>query len=230
MKQNLTRSLQLVQSIYQAVDKNTSIQANSSLLLALSGGQDSMALLSLLVQRKKQRRYRIALCWCHHLWHCNAFHTMHHLMRLSFTLGEPISLLLEPTTDPPFLQGEGGAADESERIDVGLRLGVRRRSLLTFYDGLLSSQGRQKRRPCTEEAARSWRYQSCQRLAIFQRHRMVQVGHSGSDRIETALFNLLRGSGMKGVAAIQRNRILGGIYPKQFCFSNFYGVDFETFE
>ena len=55
-----------------------------------------MALLSIFLQRKNQRRYRIGLCWCNHLWRCDSFYTMHHLMRLAFTLGEPIFFMVEP--------------------------------------------------------------------------------------------------------------------------------------
>lgn len=96
MTRNLNRSIQLIKSIHQALDENKFLQVNTALLLAFSGGQDSMALLSIFLQRKNQRRYRIGLCWCNHLWRCDSFYTMHHLMRLAFTLGEPIFFMVEP--------------------------------------------------------------------------------------------------------------------------------------
>lgn len=258
MKRNFTRSIQLVKSIHQLLDRNKFLQANTRLLLALSGGQDSITLLSLFLQRKNQRRYKVGLCWCHHLWRCDAFHAMHHLMRLSFTVGEPLYLMIEPTIDPRRLWRKGRAGGDSKKING--------RALLTFYASLLCSGGKkeaslffthftesiashrsrsergdaliedqiedqEKRRPSfTEEGARSWRYQSCQRIATFHRYRILQVGHTASDRIETGLFNLLRGGGMKGVAAIQWNRVLRRLYPKHFSFSNFYGITFEKFE
>jgi tRNA(Ile)-lysidine synthase len=234
MTWNLTRSIQLVKSIHRALESNIFLQANTRALLALSGGQDSMVLLALLLQLKHQRRCRLHLCWCHHLWRRDAFYAMHHLMRLSFTLEEPISFLLDPTTDPPLARAQrpgrrpehargvecGGPGAGGDGVDDGV----------TFYAGLLCSPGGGGRRASTEETARSWRYQSCQRLATFHRYRMIQVGHTAGDRVETSLFNLLRGSGMRGVAAIQWNRVLRRLYPKHFYFSNFYGITFEKFE
>ena len=82
----------------------------------------------------------------------------------------------------------------------------------------------------TEAGARRSRYQSCQRLATFHRFQILQIGHTASDRIETGFFHLLRGSGMRGVAGIQRSRIFRKLYPKRFSFSNFYAIDFEKFE
>jgi tRNA(Ile)-lysidine synthase len=234
MTWNLTRSIQLVKSIHRALESNTFLQANTRALLALSGGQDSMVLLALLLQLKHQRQCRLHLCWCQHLWRRDAFYAMHHLMRLSFTLEEPISFLLEPTTDPSLAcaqrpgrrpehargVGRGGPGAGGDGVD----------DAVTFYAGLLCSPRGGRRRASTEETARSWRYQSCQRLATFHRCRMIQVGHTAGDRVETSLFNLLRGSGMRGVAAIQWNRVLRRLYPKHFYFSNFYGITFEKFE
>lgn len=257
LKRNLTRSIQLIKSIHQALDRNKFLQTNTRLLLALSGGQDSMALLFLFLQRKNQRRYKVGLCWCHHLWRCDAFHAMSHLMRLSFTVEEPFYFMIEPTTDPRCLWQKEKAESDSEKIDG--------RSLLAFYANLLYFGGKkktslffdhfteslvslrpksepddvwiedqgareEKKTSSTEAGARSWRYQSCQRIATFHKYRILQVGHTASDRIETGLFNLLRGGGMKGVAAIQWNRVLRRLYPKHFSFSNFYGITFEKFE
>lgn len=238
MNRSLSPSIHLVNSIHQALDRNQFLQANTRLLLALSGGQDSMTLLSLFLQRKHQRKDRLGLCWCNHLWHCDAFHTMHHLMRLSFLLGEPIYFILEPTTNPPLAQRRDltqWPKAVGKRVNQRLCLynknrTPRRRPLLAFYVSLLSSRGRQVGGCFTEAGARSWRYQSCQRMATFHRYRMIQVGHTASDRIETGLFNLLRGSGMKGVTAIQWNRVLRQLYPNHFYFSNFYGIDFKKFE
>ena len=328
-----------------------------------------MALLSIFLQRKNQRRYRIGLCWCNHLWRCDSFYTMHHLMRLAFTLGEPIFFMVEPAlretnmvsrfriteglsqsekrasrsasakrasrcastrfssskvarseptvarseptvarSEPkvslleskkPFVAREtrslsslartrearspllalretfddkreipsvkpgGKAGGYSQRVDC-----PEARSLLTFYASLLCTQGpervsfffpfldsrftesvapfawlaspkvslharakgQERSLSFTEEGARNWRYQSCQRIATFHGYRILQVGHTASDRIETGFFNLLRGSGMKGVATIQWNRIFKTVYPKYFYFSNFYASRSDNFE
>ena len=61
-------------------------------------------------------------------------------------------------------------------------------------DAWIENQGakEEKKTSFTEAGARSWRYQSCQRIATFHKYRILQVGHTASDRIETGLFNLLR--------------------------------------
>ncbi len=257
----------LVESIDRPVEG--CLQAETRLLLALSGGQDSMVLFSLLLQERKQTRCKVHLSWCNHLWHSDAFYAMHHLMRLSLIVEEAISFLLEPTNDPPPPQKRGGRWKEASasplvkrcnsegEVDRDLSQGRRRRqpstdgnghhnggerSLITFYAGLLSREQprppllqrgsfeRQGKRSTTEEAARNWRYQSCHRLATFHTCRVMAVGHTASDGVETSFFNLLRGSGIKGVTAIQPTRVVRPLYPKHFPLSNFYGVTLDTFE
>ena len=101
MKRNLIQTIQLIKSIHNRLEMNPLLQANTPLLLALSGGQDSMTMVSFFLQIKNQRRYKVGWCWCNHLWRYDVFYTMHHLMRLAFTVGEPISFLIEPTTETP---------------------------------------------------------------------------------------------------------------------------------
>ena len=236
-----------------------------------------MVLFSLLVQERKQRRYKVHFCWCNHLWHSDTFYAMHHLMRLSLAVEEAISFLLEPTSDPPLpppsplakakrRAGRWKGALPSPLVkpcnskgEVHRKLDQRQgrkhpcrggdghcqggqRSLITFYAGLFprehhepsppqrGSSIKQRKRSITEEAARNWRYQSCHRLAIFHTCRVITVGHTASDGVETSFFNLLRGSGIKGVTAIQPTRVVRPLYPKHFPLSNFYGVTLNTFE
>ena len=321
MKRNLIQSIQLIKSIHNRLERNPLLQANTPVLLALSGGQDSMIMVSFFLQIKNQRRYKVGWCWYNHLWRYDVFHTMHHLMRLAFTVGEPISFLIEPTTERP---PEGGRKYlEKEKRDGPPRrtfatnlpfcekkvqsfsallqnrevknllispsplinerkresffsrqskgpffshcLASRRRwggwiveelkrsqddfstssasstvkpkkSSLSSIEALeltkTKSHGERKQGnwSFTEAGARRSRYQSCQRLATFHRFRILQVGHTASDRIETGVFHLLRGSGMRGVAGIQRSRIFRELYPKRFSLSNFYAIDFKKFE
>ena len=317
IKRNVIRSIQLIKSIHNRLERNPLVQANTPLLLALSGGQDSITMVCFLLQIKNQRRYKIGWCWCNHLWRYDVFHTMHHLMRLAFTVGERISFLIEPTIDPegeenylekgdgppfrtfdslrtdllfceskeryvsalsqrgkgkdllvsrpPFMRrakrekffsrqrGEpffphcrrqqgGWIVEESTRSQdyvstssASSMLNPKKMSL-SYVEavGVTKTNGHGERNhrkwSFTEAGARRSRYQLCQRLATFHRYRILQVGHTASDRIETGVFHLLRGSGMRGVAGIQRSRIFKKLYPKRFCFSNFYAIDFEQFE
>ena len=321
MKRNLIQSIQLIKSIHNRLERNPLLQANTPVLLALSGGQDSMIMVSFFLQIKNQRRYKVGWCWCNHLWRYDVFHTMHHLMRLAFTVGEPISFLIEPTTErlpegrrkylekekrdgpprrtfttnlpfyekkvqsfsallqrrevkdllispAPLIKGgerESFFSRQSKRPFFSNCLASRRRwgrwiaeeSKRSHHDFSTSSasamvkpkksslssveaievtktkshgERKQGNWSFTEVGARRSRYQSCQRLAAFHRFRILQVGHTASDRIETGVFHLLRGSGMRGVAGIQRSRIFRKLYPKCFSFSNFYAIDFKKFE
>ena len=73
MKQNVIQSIQLIKSIHNRLEKNSLLQANTPVLLALSGGQDSMTMVSFFLQIKNQRRYKVGWCWCNHLWRYDVF-------------------------------------------------------------------------------------------------------------------------------------------------------------
>jgi tRNA(Ile)-lysidine synthase len=62
--------------------------------------------------------------------------------------------------------------------------------------------------PTTEAAAREWRYRSLATLARQQTCSIVVTGHTASDRAETLLYNLIRGSGLDGLQALSRQRSL----------------------
>ena len=54
----------------------------------------------------------------------------------------------------------------------------------------------------TEQKARNWRLTTFQQVNFFYNLNQVFTGHSSTDRVETSIFNLFRGSGLKGVASI----------------------------
>jgi tRNA(Ile)-lysidine synthase len=63
--------------------------------------------------------------------------------------------------------------------------------------------------PLTGEAeGRAWRYQVLSRLAQDYEFSAVLTAHTASDRAETLLYNLLRGSGMDGLQALGWERPL----------------------
>lgn len=63
--------------------------------------------------------------------------------------------------------------------------------------------------PASEAAARQWRSRSFERVALEQGCTHVVTGHTASDRAETLLYNLLRGSGANGLQALTWQRPLG---------------------
>jgi tRNA(Ile)-lysidine synthase len=60
----------------------------------------------------------------------------------------------------------------------------------------------------TEAAAREWRYQCLIEIATEQGFSTVVTGHTQSDRAETFLYNLMRGSGSDGLQAMTWKREL----------------------
>ncbi|MGB8701087.1 MAG: tRNA lysidine(34) synthetase TilS [Thermosynechococcaceae cyanobacterium] len=60
----------------------------------------------------------------------------------------------------------------------------------------------------SEAAGRTWRYQVLTDLAEAEGFSAVLTAHTASDRAETLLYNLLRGSGMEGLQALAWTRSL----------------------
>ncbi len=60
-----------------------------------------------------------------------------------------------------------------------------------------------------EAAVRLWRYAFLQSTAEKIGARYVALGHTADDQVETVLFNLLRGTGLSGLAGMPRARALG---------------------
>jgi tRNA(Ile)-lysidine synthase TilS/MesJ len=76
----------------------------------------------------------------------------------------------------------------------------------------------------SEARARGWRYNLICRVAQLYGYQAVCTGQTGSDRVETALFNSFRGSGSRGLSALSWNRFLVVPYPKRLYLSSFIGT------
>ncbi len=133
------------------------------LLVAVSGGQDSMALVGLLLTLQRQHRWAVTLWHGDHRW-------------------RP-----ESTAQASALAAWAG--------DRGLPVLVDR------------WQRRDGDRP-SEATARAWRYGCLETQARQLGCSRVVTGHTASDRAETLLLNLARGSHRRGLAAVPRQRSL----------------------
>ena len=138
----------------------TLLPAGATLLLAVSGGQDSMALLALL--QDLQRLYG----WTLQLWH-----------------------------------GDHGLRPDSARQATELAAWVRARALPLSLDTWADP------RP-DEAAGRHWRYARLVERATALGASHVLTGHTASDRAETLLLQLARGSHRRGLASLQWSRPL----------------------
>ncbi len=138
----------------------------ASLLLAVSGGQDSMAMTGLLRD----------LCGLHH-WRLHLWH------------------------------GDHGWREESLRQASELQRWAQGQGLPIRVEHQASPEVSGNR----EASARRWRYGCLRREALRLGCRHVLTAHTASDRAETVLLHLARGSHRRGLAALRRRQPLEGL-------------------
>ena len=134
------------------------LPAGGSLLLAVSGGQDSMALTTLLLDLQHLHGWQLQL------WH-----------------------------------GNHGWRSDAARQAGELVLWARGQGLALELD-------RAEPRPGSEAEARDWRYGCLAEAALRLHCTHVVTGHTASDRAETVLLNLARGSHLRGLASLGASR------------------------
>ena len=126
----------------------------SKILIAVSGGQDSLCLGQLLLDLSSKWNWQIAIAHCDHQWSTDA-----------------------------------GIAERVAKVASVWQL----QFYLKVADALQE----------TEAAARTWRYQALLEIAQEKDFQYVVTGHTKSDRAETFLYNLIRGAGADGLAALK---------------------------
>ncbi|MEG4589214.1 tRNA lysidine(34) synthetase TilS [Microcoleus sp. MOSTC5] len=136
------------------------LPSHQPLLVAVSGGQDSLCLIKLLLDLQSKWGWSLAIAHCDHRWRSDSEASANHVEQLALNWG--ISYYLETASDIPK----------------------------------------------TEAAARQWRYQALTEIAIAHNYPYIVTGHTASDRAETLLYNLIRGSGADGLSALTWTRPL----------------------
>ena len=160
MKQKTIKTIELVNFLQHLVNEKKLLISNQSIVLAVSGGQDSICLFFIFLQLKTQWSWDFSLLYCNHLWQKDSFYTMSHLFKLAYLL------------------------------NVRIYLTITLQKILT------------------EQKARNWRFFTFQRITQFYLLSDIVTGHSKSDRIETGLFNVFRGSGTKGVTSLDWTKVV----------------------
>ena len=136
------------------------LPSHQRLLVAVSGGQDSLCLIKLLLDLQPKWGWNLGIAHCDHRWRPDSEASANHVEQLAKNWG--ISYYLETASDIPK----------------------------------------------TEAAARQWRYQALTEIAIAHNYPYIVTGHTASDRAETLLYNLIRGSGADGLSALTWTRPL----------------------
>ncbi|EFJ49668.1 hypothetical protein VOLCADRAFT_59111, partial [Volvox carteri f. nagariensis] len=153
--------------LQQSLTSSNLLGAAESVLVAVSGGQDSVCLLHALVDLRPIWGWRLGVVHCDHGWRVDSAVNADFVRELA---AQHLDL-------PCYVRAAPQGAVPSER------------------------------------AAREWRYRVFADVAFAHGYDVVVTGHTATDRAETMLLNLLRGSGPDGLVALARSRPLGSYSP-----------------
>ncbi|MEE3715287.1 tRNA lysidine(34) synthetase TilS [Tumidithrix elongata RA019] len=132
----------------------------AKILIAVSGGQDSLCLAQLLLLVQPKWQWQLAIAHCDHQWRPDSTANALHVQKIAEDWGLPFYLRTAKT-------------------------------------------------PLRNEAeARTWRYAMLLEMAEVAAYGYIVTGHTQSDRAETVLYNLMRGSGADGLASLTWRRSL----------------------
>ena len=137
---------------------------NGRLLVAVSGGQDSLCLMRLLLDLQPKWGWELAIAHCNHRWRTDATDNAAYVEEVAQSWQVPYFCKTACKT----------------AVEI----------------------------PTSEAAARAWRYEMLAEMALAEGYGAVVTGHTQSDRAETTLYNLLRGSGADGLQALSWRREL----------------------
>jgi tRNA(Ile)-lysidine synthase len=146
--------------IHRTIKSRHLFARNQHLLVAVSGGKDSLCLIKLLLDLQPKWSWNLAIAHCDHRWRQDSQANAHHVENLAKIWNIPFYL-----------------ATATQPVN-------------------------------TEAAARNWRYQALTNIAENNNYQYIITGHTASDRAETLLFNLMRGTGADGLQALTWNRPL----------------------
>ena len=145
--------------LHQTLRQRLLLPSKARILIAVSGGQDSLCLGQLLRDLSYKWNWELAIAHCDHRWSTDA-----------------------------------GIAERVRQVAQNWQL--------PFYLKVADAVRE------TEASARKWRYQALIEIATQENFKYIVTGHTKSDRAETLLYNLVRGAGADGLAALSWQRPL----------------------
>jgi len=141
------------------------LPSQASVIVAVSGGQDSVTLLKLLVDLQPKWQWYLQVIHCDHRWRKDSGDNARFVEQLCARWNIPCTII-------------SAAAP-----------------------------------PATEALARHWRYQVFENSAHGNGYSHIATGHTATDRAETLLYNLIRGSGADGLQALAWERPISKASP-----------------
>ncbi len=162
----MERRMRLQRKLVETVNQHQMLQAGYRILVAVSGGPDSMALLHALYTLADELDIKLAVAHLNH-------------------------------------QLRGPAADGDEAY---VKQWCKQWDLPFFAQRQDIAKLAAQQKLSVEEAGRQARYSFFARLADEHDFDRVALGHTATDRIETLLINLLRGTGLSGLCGIPPRR------------------------
>lgn len=160
--------LPIMERVEKYILKELNVHSDSTILLGVSGGVDSMAMLDIMAYISLKHNFLL------HVAHCN-----HHL--------------------------RGNDSMEDEKL---VRRTAANYGFHFHHTSLKVEEFATRHKLSIEQAARTLRYQFFERMAKTTQAELVATAHTADDSAETFLLNLLRGSGLTGLAGIPPRREL----------------------
>lgn len=148
--------------IHRTIRARHLLERKQRILVAVSGGQDSLCLIKLLLDLQSKWDWHLGIAHCDHGWRPDSQANAQHVAKLAQTWNTTF-----------YLQ------TASEDLSIN-----------------------------SEAKARNWRYQVLADIALEYNYNCIVTGHTASDRAETLLYNLMRGSGADGLQALHWKRPL----------------------
>lgn len=161
--QHKGQDIKLLRKVNKNIAERTLLSPSQKILIAVSGGQDSICLMRILSHLQTTWQWRLGIVHCDHRWNPTSQLQAKHVARLAASM----------------------------EID--------------YYQPVAIQCVKQ------ETVARNWRYQIIQRIAIDHHYTAIVTAHSASDRIETLIYNLMRGTGLQGIQSLSWKRELNNI-------------------
>jgi tRNA(Ile)-lysidine synthase len=146
--------------IHRTIRTRRLFKRHQRLLVAVSGGQDSLCLIKILLDLQSKWEWDLGIAHCDHRWRTDSLANAIHVEQLA------------------------------KSWDILFYLETATQSLTS------------------EAAARNWRYQVLSAIAKENNYHCIVTGHTASDRAETLLYNLIRGTGSDGLQALTWERPL----------------------